>query len=123
MRLALSYLAAFLTGAWGVAHTIPTREVVAAFQPITTDNRRIITQEWVAESVTMWATAGVIVAATATSVNSDVTSWVYRVCGAALLTLAALTAVTGARTRVIWFKICPALLTVSAVLLVAASVA
>ena len=40
-------------------------------------------------------------------------------CSAAL---AALTAVTGARTAVIWFKICPVLLAGSAVLLLIASV-
>jgi hypothetical protein len=35
--------------------------------------------------------------------------------------LAALTAAIGARTAVIWFKLCPALLTGSAVLLLVAS--
>ena len=38
-----------------------------------------------------------------------------------LLALAALTALTGARTAVVWFKICPVLLGGSAVLLLAAS--
>jgi len=41
----------------------------------------------------------------------------------AKLTLATLTALTGARTPVVWFKICPALLAGSAVLLLIASVA
>jgi hypothetical protein len=39
------------------------------------------------------------------------------------LTLATLTALTGARTPVVWFKICPVLLAGSAVLLLIASVA
>jgi hypothetical protein len=38
-----------------------------------------------------------------------------------LVALAALTALTGARTPVVWFKICPVLLGGSAALLVAAS--
>ena len=36
------------------------------------------------------------------------------------LALAVLTGVTGARTPVVWFKICPALLTISAILLISA---
>lgn len=40
---------------------------------------------------------------------------------ALLLALALLTGLTGARTPVIWCKICPVLLTASAVLLLAAS--
>lgn len=48
---------------------------------------------------------------------------VYRVAAWLLLSLAVLTALTGARTPVIWFKICPVLLGTSARLLVIASVA
>jgi hypothetical protein len=47
--------------------------------------------------------------------------WVYRIAGGLLIALGALTALTGARTRVVWFKICPVLLGGSAVLLLAAS--
>jgi len=52
---------------------------------------------------------------------TDVSAWIYRVATALLVALATLTALTGARTRVIWFKICPVLLTGSAALLVIAS--
>jgi len=38
-----------------------------------------------------------------------------------LLAVGLLTAVTGARTRVIWFKICPVLLTATTALLLTAS--
>jgi hypothetical protein len=123
VREALPYAAAIITAAWGVAHAVPTGQVIADFEPITTDNRRIVTQEWVAEAVTMWAVAGIVVAATATSATSDTTTRVYRVAAIALVVLAALTVLTGARTRVIWFKICPVLLTASAVLLLIASAA
>ena len=40
--------------------------------------------------------------------------WIYRVVAGLLIALAVLTTLTGARTRVIWFKICPVLLTGSA---------
>ncbi len=46
---------------------------------------------------------------------------VYRVVAGLLVAIAALTALTGARTPVVWFKVCPVLLTCSAALLLAAS--
>ena len=122
MNAVLAYLSAGLIAAWGVAHAIPTRQVLAGFSPITPDNRRIIQQEWLAEAITMWGLAAVIIAATAAGgTNADVRAWVYRAASALLIALAALTAFTGARTPVIWFKICPVLLSVSAAMLLAAS--
>jgi hypothetical protein len=47
---------------------------------------------------------------------------VYRVVAGLLIALAVLTALTCARTRLIWFKMCPVLLTSTAALLVRASV-
>ena len=117
----LAYVAAALVALWGVAHVIPTRQVVAGFEPITVDNRRVVVQEWLAEALTMWGVAAVVVVATAVGRGSDVTSWLYRVIAGLLIALAVLTAFTGARTSVIWFKICPVLLGSSAVLLIAAS--
>jgi hypothetical protein len=48
------YVAASLVALWGVAHAIPTAQVVPGFAPITVDNRRVLTQEWLAEAFTMW---------------------------------------------------------------------
>ncbi len=120
----LAYLAAGLVGLWGVSHAIPTRQVVAGFEPITRDNRLVITQEWLAEAFTMWGLAAAVVVTTAVGgANSDVTVWLYRVVAALLVAIAALTALTGARTPVVWFKVCPVLLSSSAALLVVASLA
>jgi hypothetical protein len=122
MSAVLGYISAALVAVWGVAHAIPTRQVLAAFEPVTADNRRIVKQEWLAEAFTMWGIAGVVIAATVAGGNTaDVRIWVYRAASALLLALAALTALTGARTAVIWFKICPALLSVAAALLLAGS--
>ncbi len=118
----LAYLAAGVVAGWGVAHAIPTRQVVAGFEPITTDNRRVITQEWLAEAFTMWGVAASVVVTTAVAgSDADATVWLYRVAAGLLVALAALTALTGARTPVVWFKICPILLSSSAALLVVAS--
>lgn len=98
--------------------------MVAGFAPITPDNRRILVQEWLAEALTMWGVAAVIVVATAFGPSgADVNVWVYRATAGLLLALAVLTVLTGARTPVIWFKICPAMLGTSAALLIVASFA
>jgi hypothetical protein len=122
MATVLAYVAAAVVAAWGLAHAIPTRQVLAGFEPISVDNRRVILQEWLAEAFTMWALATLVFVATAIGgTGSDVTAWVYRVAAGLLIALAVLTSVTGARTPVIWFKICPFLLTGSAALLLVAS--
>ena len=122
MAEVLAYVAAALVGLWGVSHAIPTCQVVAGFEPTTIDNHRVIVQEWLAEAFTMWGLAALVIAVTAVAGDQDVTSWVYRIVAALLVALGVLTALTGARTRVIWFKVCPVVLTSTAVLLVLASV-
>jgi hypothetical protein len=118
----LAYVAAATVALWGVSHVIPTRKVVAGFAPITADNRRVLTQEWLAEAFAMWGIAALIVIVTALEGGASMRDWVYRALAALLLALGALTAATGARTPVIWFKVCPALLGGSATLLLIASV-
>jgi hypothetical protein len=123
MNEVLAYVAAGMVGLWGVAHAVPTRQVLAGFDPITLDNRRVLLQEWLAEAVTMWGLAATVIAATVVGgAGSAVTIAVYRVVAGLLVALAVLTGLTGARTPVVWFKLCPVLLTASAALLVLASV-
>lgn len=116
----LAYLAAALVGLWGVSHAVPTRQVIAGFGRITADNRRVLLQEWLAEAFTMWGLAALIIVVTLIGAESAVAAGTYLVTALLLLGLAVLTALTGARTGVIWFKICPVLLTTSAGLLVGA---
>jgi hypothetical protein len=123
MNEVLAYVAAGMVGLWGVAHAVPTRQVLAGFDPITLDNRRVLLQEWLAEAVTMWGLAATVIAATVVGgAGSAVTIAVYRVVAGLLVALAVLTGLTGARTPVVWFKLCPVLLTASAALLVLAGV-
>jgi len=122
MATTLAYVAAALVAAWGVAHAIPTRQVIAGFEPLSADNRRVILQEWLAEAFTMWGIAGIVIAMTVVAgAGADAAVWVYRVAACLLVALAVLTGLTGARTPVVWFKICPVLLTSSALLLIIAS--
>jgi hypothetical protein len=120
----LAYLAAGMLIVWGSAHLAPTREVAASFGDISTDNRRILVMEWMAEGVTHISIGLLVVLVTAAQgATNSATELVYRVCAAVLVALAALTAATGSRTPVIWFRVCPFVLSTAAVLLVVASLA
>jgi hypothetical protein len=122
MSEVLAYLSAGGIALWGVAHALPTRAVVGAFGPISVDNRRVITQEWLAEALAMWFIAAIVVITTAVAGSAEaITVWVYRASALMLLAVAALTTATGARTAIVWVKICPVLLTTTAALPVVAS--
>ena len=115
-------IAAGIVFLWGVSHIVPTKQVVAGFGNITQDNRRIITMEWVAEGLSFVFVAALIVAVTwSRSTPEAAEDLVFRVSSAFLITIGAWTAMTGARTGVIWFKACPVVMSVSAGLLIAAS--
>ncbi|WP_159769765.1 hypothetical protein [Streptomyces sp. HM190] len=120
MEDVLAYVAAGLVGLWGVSHAVPTRAVVAGFGEISADSRRVLVQEWLAEAVTMWSFAALAIVVTAVGGGTSIAAAAYRVTAGALLALAVLTTLTGARTSVVWFKLCPVLLTGSAVLLLVA---
>lgn len=118
----LAYLAAGIVALWGVAHVLPTARVLDGFADTSRDNRLVVTQEWIAEGMTMWFIAAVVAISTASGGgHSDLADWIYRASAVMLLALGALTAVTGARTPVIFFKICPFLQASAAGLLLAAS--
>ncbi len=122
MAEVLAYVAGAVLAAWGVSHAAPTRQVIAGFEPTTVDNHRVILQEWIIEAVAMWGLAALVCAVTFIGGDASVVDGVYRVVAGLLVAFAVVTALTGARTPVIWFKICPVLLTGTAALLVAASV-
>jgi hypothetical protein len=118
----LAYLSAGIVGLWGIAHVLPTARVIRGFDDTSHDNQLVITQEWIAEAMAMWFIAAVIVLVTSLGGSQHfVVDWVYRASAIMLFAVAALTAMTGARTAVIFFKICPVLLSVTASLLLAAS--
>ncbi len=125
MSAILAYLAGGVVAVWGVAHAVPTARVLAGFEPVTVANRRVIAQEWLAEAFTMWGVSAMVIVATATggAGGDTVRDWVYRVAAGLLAALGTLTALTGARTAVVWFKVCPVLLTGVAALLLTASLA
>ncbi|MGZ6615992.1 MAG: hypothetical protein ACXVFQ_16355 [Solirubrobacteraceae bacterium] len=118
----LAYAAAAILIVWGIAHLTPTRAVAASFGTISLDNRRILVMEWIAEGITHVSIGLLVALATAIHGAADsTTELLYVVCAGILILLAALTAVTGARTPIIWFRICPFVLSGTAALLILAS--
>lgn len=122
MSEVLAYIAAGMVFLWGVSHIVPTRQVVAGFGEIGEDNRHIITMEWVAEGLS-FVFVGVLVAIVtlAAATSGPAADLIYRVVPGFLLAIGVWTAMTGARTGVIWFKMCPVVMTVASALLIGAS--
>ena len=114
----LLYLGAAILFLWGVAHVIPTRNVVAGFGPLSDDNRINITMEWVAEGLAL-AFLGVL-AALVTSVGGAGDpvgrSVVWAIVGFCVL-MGAWTFVVGRRSTILPIRLCPLVLAAVACLL------
>lgn len=121
IKEALAYVASALVFVWGIGHLIPTRSVVRGFGELTTDNRRIITMEWVAEGLTL-CFLGVLAALVVLTDGFDhsVGRTVLRAIAAMLFVMAGLTAATGAKTSIGPMKACPIVKAIGSGLLLAA---
>jgi len=115
----LLYAGSVIIIVWGIAHIVPTRSVVAGFEPLTRDNRLVLTMEWVAEGLTL-AFIGVLalLMTAVTGPGAAGAALVYRTLAGMLMVLAVWTAVMGGRTPAVPFKICPVVKTCVAVLFV-----
>jgi amino acid transporter len=117
----LIYTGSLIGTVWGIGHLVATRSVVQGFGPISDDNRRIITMEWILEGLTL-CFLGVLPATMAATGNSssgagEIVLWA---CAAMLLTMAMVSAATGARTSVAPMRACPYVKTAVALLFVVA---
>ncbi len=102
---------------WGIAHIIPTRAIVNGFGAISEDNKRIITMESIAEGLTLCFIGVLVLLVTGIAGSqSQAANLVYLACAAMLLIMAILTTMTGARTSILPYKICPAVKTIVALL-------
>ena len=114
----LLYLGAAILFVWGVAHIVPTRNVVAGFGPLSEDNRINITMEWVAEGLAL-AFVGAL-AALVTSVggaDDPVRRVVVWAIVAFCVLMGAWTFIVGRRSTILPIRLCPWVLAVAAVLL------
>lgn len=116
----LIYIGAGIIILWGIAHIIPTRAIVNGFGAISEDNKRILTMEVIAEGLTLifLGLLPILVIALSDSPGKIV----FLACAGMLLVMALLTLRTGARTPTIWYKICPAVKTLVAILYILGAV-
>jgi len=103
----LLYLASATTGVWGIAHLYATRGVVSGFGDLSSDNRRIITMEWIVEGVALISTAAFVAVATAIQPEALVSRAVYVVAISTLVLLAVVSLFTGFRIKFLPFRLCP----------------
>lgn len=124
MSMLLILVGSAIVIAWGVAHIIPTGAVVRSFGVIPADSRRIIIMEWVAEGLALvfLGVLALVMALAAAPPDASATL-VLRLDAGALLVFALWTLVAGFRTAVLPIRICPLVLTIAAVLLIAGTLA
>jgi hypothetical protein len=118
MQIILLYLGAALTALWGISHLIPTGNVVAGFGEISDDNRHIITMEWIVEGVSLIFIGALVAVVTFVDPQAGVSRAVYIVSAIGLLALALVSLFTGFKVKFLPFKLCPFILTASAVLVI-----
>ena len=119
MNEILLHAASAILAAWGIAHLLATQGVVRGFGELSTDNRRIITMEWIVEGVAFLAIAAFVTVATAMDGQTAVVSSVYAVAVATLVALAVVSLFTGFRIAFPPFRLCPFVLGVAATLIAA----
>lgn len=103
----LPYIGAALVVVWGVAHLMPTKNVVSGFGDISEDNRNIIAMEWIVEGVSLIFIGVLIALVTYVDHLSTVSSAVYAVSAVALIVLAFVSFFTGFKIKFLPFRMCP----------------
>jgi hypothetical protein len=115
----LVYIGSGLIIIWGIAHLVPTKAIVAGFEPISKDNKLILAMESIAEGLTLIFLGVLALLVTVTGSSGDavmnIALWAISVM---LFIMALLTLLTGARTPLIPYKICPVVKIVVAILFI-----
>ncbi|MFQ5349152.1 MAG: hypothetical protein ACE5EG_01775 [Thermoanaerobaculia bacterium] len=115
----LLYLGAAVVSLWGIAHLVPTRNVVAGFGDINRDNRHIITMEWIVEGVSMLFIGALVIVVTIIDPAAATSQAVYAVSIVGLIALALVALFTGFKVKFLPFRLCPFVLTLAALLVLA----
>ena len=119
MTTVLSYAGGATAAAWGIAHLIPTRNVVAGFGALSDDNRNIITMEWITEGVFLIFLGALIVVTTTIDQGAQVSRAVSFAAAAGLVALTVVSLFTGFKVRFLPYRLCPVIFTTSAALILA----
>jgi len=118
MKKILFYISGILTLFWGIAHLFPTAGVVRDFGDISSDNKLIITMEWIIEGLTLIFLGVLIIVVAKTDTESKLAKYVYILIVGMLFSLAILSLFTGFGVEFLPFKLCPIIFSVSAILII-----
>ena len=118
MKKILFYISGILSLLWGIAHLFPTAEVVQDFGDISSDNKLIITMEWIVEGFTLIFIGALIIVVTKTDTESKLAKYVYILIAGMLFSLAIVSLFTGFGVAFLPFKLCPIFFSVSAILII-----
>lgn len=122
LRNILLYTGSAAIAFWGVMHVVKTRPVVTGFEPLSDDNRLILTMEWILEGVTLCFIAALVTVVTlAAEPAASVANIVYRVSGLMLMVMAVVSLLTGARASPLPYKLCAPIFGSVAILYLVAS--
>lgn len=113
----LLYIGSGIIILWGIAHLIPTRAIADGFGEISGDNRRVLVMEVIAEGLTLIFIGVLVILVTSLAGSGTYTAdIIYITCAVMLIIMGLVTQMTGARTPVILYKICPYVKTAVAIL-------
>ncbi len=118
----LSYLLLFAgagsVGFWGAMHLVKTRPVVAGFEPLSADNRHVLTMEWIVEGVALlFVAALVLVTAFVQGPTNPGALLVFQMSALFLLVMAAVSLFTGSRAEPLPYKLCAPIFTLAALMI------
>jgi len=117
------YIGAIIVTIWGIAHIVMTGPVIKGFEPISQDNKRVITMEWVAEGITLCFIGLLVLLITILDGSQNyVSTLVYRASAVVLIIMAVLSSFTGARIPHIPYKLCPPIFVTVAILFILTTV-
>jgi hypothetical protein len=123
MNEILIYFGSAIIILWGIAHLIPVKNIVKGFGDISGDNKKVLAMEIIAEGLTLIFLGVLPILVTALGdMESTTANIVYFTEAGMLLIMALVTVFTGARTPVIWYKLCPAVKIITAAFFVLGSV-
>ena len=111
------YVASTMAALWGVGQLLATKGAVKGFGELSLDNRRILTMEWIVESVALISIAAFVVVATAVHSDVTVSSAVNGVAIGTFVALAGVSLATGFKVACLPFRLCPVVFLSSAVLI------
>jgi uncharacterized membrane protein YiaA len=117
VNMILFFTAGLLTVIWGVAHLFPTKSVVNGFGDISTDNRYIITMEWIIEGIALIFIGVLISGVTLIGTEGPVATFVYILSISGLILMAIVSLLTGFKIPFLPFKLCPFIFTLSALII------